>query len=50
MNLIRSNRLENEVAQAGSDNDPRVWFVRFPPLKRVVGKQPGAFDEPRDKP
>jgi len=40
LNLIASDRVENEITQMGSDNYACVWFVRFSSLKRIVGQLP----------
>jgi hypothetical protein len=37
MNFVRRNRIENEITETRCDDDPRVWFVGFPPFKRVIG-------------
>src|SRR5216683_3076056 len=49
VNLIRSDRVENEITQTGSDNYACVRFVRFSSLKWIVGQFPRTFDKTSDK-
>ena len=49
VNLIRSDRVENEITQTASDNYACVRFVRFSSLKWIVGQLPRTFDKTSDK-
>src|ERR1700730_13307864 len=49
VNLIRSDRIENEITQTASDNYACVRFVRFSSLKWIVGQLPRTFDKMSDK-
>jgi len=40
VDFVRGDRVENEIPQTGSDNYARIWFVRFSPLKWIVGYLP----------
>ena len=38
VNLILGYSVENQIAQAGSDNHVSIWFVRCSPLKGNFGQ------------
>src|SRR3954447_5897792 len=45
MNLVSTDRVENEITQTRRDNQARARFVRCSSLKRIVGQQSRTFDK-----
>ena len=47
--LVGDDRVKDEIAQAGSDNDASIRFIRCPAFKRVIGELPRPLNEPRNQ-
>jgi hypothetical protein len=48
-NLVRHDGVENEISQAGRDDNPNVWFVCFSSRKWMVGQLARSVDKASDE-
>jgi hypothetical protein len=45
VNLVRGDRIENEITQTGNDKDACIRLIRFSSLERIVSQLARTFDK-----